>query len=235
MEVTRIKQTRIYEKVVDVFKKNIADGGLPPGAPLPPERQLMEDMGVSRNTLREAFRVLELLGMIESIPGKGRFVRGKDSLSLDAQSVPLDRISIMEYMNVRRVIDPAISAEAARHALAPHLEKISSIIDKSWSMIDDPIRRAHANFSFHVALAEATQNSLFVNITKVCFYSRSQLMDELTYRIMKDRGLFIKEHQKIYEAVCGHDADLAELEAQRHVERIYEALEEELSRNRPKG
>ena len=59
-----MKQTRIYEKVVDELKELIASGSLKPGDPLPPERQLMEDMGVSRSSLREAFRVLRPGGRI---------------------------------------------------------------------------------------------------------------------------------------------------------------------------
>ena len=69
------KTTRIYEKVVEKLKEEIADGRLLPGDPLPSERQLMETFGVSRSSLREAFRVMELLGLIESIAGQGRFVR----------------------------------------------------------------------------------------------------------------------------------------------------------------
>lgn len=229
LEVPRIKHTRIYEKVVDFFKEAIAEGKLPPGSPLPPERLIMEEMKVSRNSLREAFRVLELLGLIESIPGKGRYVRSRDNLSLDVQSIPLDKISIMEYMEVRRVIDPAIANEAARNALPTQLEKIKDIIEKSWDVVNDPLKRGHANFDFHIALAEATQNSLFVNITKVCFYSRSQLTDELTFRIMEDRGLFIREHQKIYDAIVAGDVTTAENEGARHVERVYLALKEKLS------
>ena len=67
--------TRIYEKVVEKLKESISRGDILPGDPLPSERQLMDDFGVSRSSLREAFRVMELLGLIESVPGKGRFVR----------------------------------------------------------------------------------------------------------------------------------------------------------------
>ena len=62
METPVSKTTRIYEKVVEKLKEEIADGRLLPGDPLPSERQLMETFGVSRSSLREAFRVMELLG-----------------------------------------------------------------------------------------------------------------------------------------------------------------------------
>ena len=72
MEIHHQKQPRIYERVVESIKASIARQELQSGDPLPPERQLMEDMGVSRSSLREGFRVLELLGLIESVPGKQR-------------------------------------------------------------------------------------------------------------------------------------------------------------------
>ena len=95
----RVRQTRIYEKVVDEIKERIASGALRQGEPVPPERQLMEDIGVSRSSLREAFRVLELLGLIESIPGKGRFVRrgrGEDGGIPDPRK--LEDAAILELM-----------------------------------------------------------------------------------------------------------------------------------------
>lgn len=229
MEIPRIKQTRIYEKVVDVYKEAISTGKLAPGEALPPERQIMEDMGVSRNSLREAFRVLELLGLIESIPGKGRFVRKKDDLSFDVQSISLDKVSIMEYLEVRMVIDPAIAAAAAENASDLHLEKIRENIENSALYIDDPRKRGMANFDFHIELAKATRNSLFVNMTKVCFYCRSQLTDDHTYKIMDDRGLFIKEHQKIFDAVRRHDRKEAYKEGGKHISRVYKALKENLA------
>ena len=82
--------TRIYEKVVEKLKGEIAAGNILPGDPLPSERQLMDAFGVSRSSLREAFRVMELLGLIESIPGKGRFVRHPRTISEDRNTIQLE-------------------------------------------------------------------------------------------------------------------------------------------------
>ena len=81
--------TRIYEKVVEKLKESISKGEILPGDPLPSERQLMDDFGVSRSSLREAFRVMELLGLIESVPGKGRFVRHPKPPAEDEKNIRL--------------------------------------------------------------------------------------------------------------------------------------------------
>jgi len=120
----RFKHTRIYEQVVEEVKELISSGELGQGDPLPPERQLMDEMGVSRSSLREAFRVLELMGLIESIPGKGRFVRKPRSDAGDGRDMPLEDEAILELMEARRVLDPKIAGAAAMHALPSDLTKL---------------------------------------------------------------------------------------------------------------
>ncbi len=87
--------TRIYEKVVEKLKESISRGDILPGDPLPSERQLMDDFGVSRSSLREAFRVMELLGLIESVPGKGRFVRHPKSPAEDEKHIRLEDSAVI--------------------------------------------------------------------------------------------------------------------------------------------
>ena len=116
--------TRIYEKVVEKLKASIANGDILPGDPLPSERQLMDDFGVSRSSLREAFRVMELLGLIESIPGKGRFVRHPRTISEDRETIRLEDSAILELMEARRILDPAIAAEPAMRATPSDLIRI---------------------------------------------------------------------------------------------------------------
>ncbi|HOO87111.1 MAG TPA: GntR family transcriptional regulator, partial [Synergistales bacterium] len=64
MENVKVK-TKIYDQVVDRIKQRISEGELPQGSALPPERQLIDELNVSRSSLREGFRILEMMGMIE--------------------------------------------------------------------------------------------------------------------------------------------------------------------------
>ena len=95
------RQTRKYEKVVEAIRNAISKGDLAYGEPLPPERQMIEDLGVSRSSLREAFSVLELLGLIESIPGKGRFVRHPQVVSPETGMPQLEGSAVLELMEAR--------------------------------------------------------------------------------------------------------------------------------------
>ena len=133
--------TRIYEKVVEKLKGEIAAGNILPGDPLPSERQLMDTFGVSRSSLREAFRVMELLGLIESIPGKGRFVRHPRTISADRSTIQLEDSAILELMEARRILDPAIAGESAMRATPSDLTRILRVITATEKTLSSPEER----------------------------------------------------------------------------------------------
>jgi GntR family transcriptional repressor for pyruvate dehydrogenase complex len=225
----RVKQTRIYEKVVDELKELIANGELRLGDPLPPERQLMEELGVSRSSLREAFRVLELMGLIESIPGKGRFVRKpRNEANVSSATSQLEDAAILELMEARRVLDPAIAAEAARRALPSDHTKLRRVLSVTGEDMDTIAHRAQSDFDFHLAMAEATQNFVFTNIVKMEF-NLIMATHERIYSLLADKEAFLCEHQSIYEAILDHDIEKASREARGHIERIYRTLQEAMA------
>lgn len=227
MAEKRMRQTRIYEKVVDELKEHIACGSLKPGDPLPPERQLMEDMGVSRSSLREAFRVLELMGLIESIPGKGRFVRRPRGTGKEG-GMPLEDEAVLELMEARRIIDPAIAVEAAKKATPADLTKMRRILSHTEEHLDSLDHRAQLDFDFHLAMAEATHNFIFSNIVKLMFNLIMTTHDRI-YGLLHNKEAFLNEHRALYEAILDHDAERARSEASSHIDRVYKTLQESLA------
>ncbi len=192
--------TRIYEKVVEKLKESISRGDILPGDPLPSERQLMDDFGVSRSSLREAFRVMELLGLIESVPGKGRFVRHPKSPAEDEKHIRLEDSAVLELMEARRILDPAIAAESAMRATSSDLTRMLRVLTATEKRLGDPNLRAQADFDFHLALAEATHNFVFVNITRMNFDLIMATHDKI-YNLLEDKDAFLLEHRSVYEAI----------------------------------
>ncbi|AER67282.1 GntR domain protein [Thermovirga lienii DSM 17291] len=229
MPQRKIKGTRIYEQVVEEIKRSISSGELKPGDPLPSERQLMSEMGVSRSSLREAFRILELLGLIESIPGKGRFVRKPRPENKDLSTVPLEDEAILELMEARRILDPAICKIAAMHALPSNLTQIRKILSKTSQNIENLSQRAKLDYDFHLALAEATHNFVFVNVVKMTF-NLIMATHERIYSLLNDKEAFLNEHQEIYEAIMDHNVNLASDLAAKHIDRIYKTLQEAMAK-----
>ena len=213
---------RVYEGVVEKLKASISNGELQPGDPLPSERRLMDDFGVSRSSLREAFRVMELLGLIESIPGKGRFVR-RPAGTEDGGSIPLEDSALLELMEARRILEPAFAAEAALKATSTDLTAMLRILTATEAQLDQRDARAQFDFDFHMALAEATHNFIFISITRRNFELIMATHDRI-YNLLDDQDAFLLEHRAIYEAVLDRDAERARRISSEHMDRIYRTL-----------
>jgi GntR family transcriptional repressor for pyruvate dehydrogenase complex len=224
----KLRHTRIYEQVVNQIKESIASGELQPGDPLPPERQLMTDMGVSRSSLREAFRVLELLGLIDSVPGKGRFVRKPRGETADSRNMPLEDEAVLELMEARRALDPAIASAAAMHASPSDLMKLRKVLSRTSRDLEKIELRSQADFDFHLVLAESTHNFVFINIVKMTF-NLIMATHERIYSLLADKEAFLNEHEAIYEAITDHDVQKAQSLAAGHIERVYRTLQEALA------
>lgn len=224
MELHHSKQTRIYERVVESIKASIARQELQSGDPLPPERQLMEEMKVSRSSLREGFRVLELLGLIESIPGKGRFVRHAQ-LSTQSGGIKLENAAILELMEARKILDPAMAAEAARRGTPSDMTRLRRIIASTQADLETIAHRAQSDFDFHLAIADAAHNFLFSNIVRMEF-NLIMATHEHIYSHLVNKESFINEHTGMYEAILDRDPELAGTRATQHIDRIYKTLHE---------
>jgi GntR family transcriptional repressor for pyruvate dehydrogenase complex len=219
---TTTRQIRKYEKVVDAVKAAISSGELAYGDPLPPERKMIDDLGVSRSSLREAFSVLELLGLIESLPGKGRVVRHPQTL-VSGGIPPLEGSAVLELMEARRVLDPAIAGEAARRASPSDAARIRRVLSATRDALDEQSHRAQSDFDFHLAMAESTHNFIFVNIVKMEF-NMIMATHELIYGALEDKMAFVDEHEALFEAILDHDVDMASGSAAKHIDRVYKTL-----------
>ncbi|MDR3279881.1 MAG: FadR family transcriptional regulator [Synergistaceae bacterium] len=222
---TDVRPARKYEKVVGAIKDAISRGELAYGDALPPERAMIDQFGVSRGSLREAFSVLELLGLIESKPGSGRFVRSPHAFpeGSSAGAVPLESSAVLELMEARRILDPAIASEAARRSSPSDMTRIRRILTSTRENLDDLTHRARSDFDFHMALASATQNFLFVNIVRMEF-NLIMATHESIYGLLEDKCAFADEHEALYEAITVHDANRASAAASLHIDRIYRTL-----------
>ena len=218
-----VRPERKYERVVNAIRDSISRGELAYGDALPPERSMIDQFGVSRSSLREAFSVLELLGLIESKPGHGRFVRSPQAFQKEPGDFPLEGSAILELMEARRVLDPAIASEAARRASPSDMTKMRRVLTHTREALEDVASRARSDFDFHLAMAEATRNFIFVNIVRMEF-NLIMATHERIYGALEDKGAFVSEHDELYEAITMRDSERASGAASRHIDRIYKTL-----------
>ncbi len=215
-------RTRVYEDVAKQIQELIAGGKLAPGDRLPAERDLAETFGVSRSSVRDAIRTLELLGMLEARQGEGTVVRdlSPDSLVVPIATVLLRKRELVEeLLDVRRMLEPALAARAARHATGEDIERLEGILRRQ----DETMRRGESTVEedseFHYALARAARNGVVRRLLDVLM----DLLRETRARSLQTPGRRQRSyagHRRILAAVKRRDPAAAEAAVRRHIEEI---------------
>lgn len=180
-----VRPVRLYERIVDQVEHALATGELKPGQRLPSERELVAQFGVSRATVREALRVLESNGVVQSRPGDplGPQVLPFSSSTLTKQMTLLaqvDNVSMAELISFRMILDSSANLLAAQLHSAEELVAITETIADMRSAVDvgyDEFSRA--DIAFHEAVARASRNSLI----QVC----NQVVRDVVLSLISDK------------------------------------------------
>lgn len=149
--------------LVDRFRHLLVDGFLVPGGRLPSERDLAKNFGVARSSLRQALKVLEIMGVITQKVGDGSYLNKDASLVL---SVPmeflflLDGISLHELAEMRLMMEPALAGSAAQRANSDDIALLRQSITDLQASRRNPEHMVSADLLFHKAVAKASGNRL---------------------------------------------------------------------------
>lgn len=151
------------EIVADRIRKQIVAGKLKVGELLPPESRLMEEYGVSRPTIREAFRILEAQRLISVSRGArgGAVIHAPDSQLISAYTLLVlqaERTTVVEIFDTRRLLEPALVREIALNGTPDAAAKLQEKLDLERSKIDDIVAFNSAIASFHRAIVELSGN-----------------------------------------------------------------------------
>ncbi|KQU70174.1 FadR/GntR family transcriptional regulator [Phycicoccus sp. Root101] len=203
----------------------ISDGDLVPGERIPAERELSTALGVSRATVREALRELELRGLIDRRRGRGTVVvesqRPEITSSLFGDIDPTTR-ALREVMDMRGVIEPPIAERAATRASTDQIERLADLVAQAADEIDrgvDPQRYVELDVAFHLTLARMTANPLLERLLTVTHEwmapSRRSSLETET-RIHRS----LAAHRRILDAVQRHDPAAASREMTAHINDI---------------
>jgi len=203
------------------LRNMIQSGELPPGARLPPEHQLAVQMGISRSGVREAVKVLESARVLDVRRGDGTYVTSlAPALLLQGVGFAVELLqgdTLLEVMEVRRLLEPAATGVAASRMTGPQIEELGYLLEQMRTAVDDPEKLMHCDIAFHRAIIHATGNETLTS-----------LLDGLSGRTIRARiwrGIVlgnvaqatIDEHQAIYLALKAHDPALATASALMHV------------------
>ena len=209
-----VRAARASHDIVLQIRAHIFAGNLVPGDRLPSEKELCEQFGLSRITVRDALRVLESQGLISIKVGAGggAFVadpNGASASDILTDLLRLQRATTKELVEARLVIETSLVTFAAQRATRADLDAMQKAIAGARAGRDsgDPHFTPHS-VQFHIALAKASKNQvLFFTVNSF----RSLFYDTLERLLPDDRMAqrAIDDHQKILDAIAAHDADRA--------------------------
>lgn len=201
---------KLPEVAVAQIKHLIESGEIKPGDKLPTERELTEQLKVSRSSVREALRTLEALGLIEVKPGLGTFVRsaarevhdGEDSLTFQAE--------IDDLLEVREILETKACRLAAQRGTPEDLDAMARAIDDMQEALaaGDLAKLVLADMAFHHAITRAARNNLLVRLEAAIAH---QLIDCRRVFLSLEGAPIrsIDRHQMILQALKAADGEWA--------------------------
>ena len=206
-----IQQLTIVSQVMDQIKHLIASGTFQVNQRIPTENQLATMFGVGRSSVREAVKIFQHLGILESRLSKGTFVCDRSNISSEAitWSILLGQNSVEEILQLREMIEEKgvsiivegreAHAEKASSAIR-ELEEIIKVMQKAVSDHPDFDALVQADYDFHARIVFAADNTLFNSIFKTL---HSFLKEEIktTYLAMKDISENVSNHKIILDAI----------------------------------
>ncbi|MGH9355645.1 MAG: FadR/GntR family transcriptional regulator [Terriglobia bacterium] len=208
----------ITSKLIVSMKALISEGALAPGCKFPPERELASRFGVSRPSLRQALKVLEIMGVISQRVGDGTYLSGNASQILNEPMeflILLDGISIHELLEARSVIEPELAAQAAERATASDLRELARAIKHHESNRYDLTVCIEADLSFHEAIFHAAGNRAWARFLSFIHRSMWKALAVTSQLVEPQRPL--ASHKAIYAAIYKRNPEEARRQMVRHL------------------
>ncbi len=202
----------VTDEAILRIKEMIVSGELAPGDRLPREPDLAARLGLARNSLREAVRALSLMHILDVRQGDGTYVSSLESpLLLEALNFVVDfhqDDSVLHFLEVRRVIEPAAAAMAASRIDTDeleHLEKVLTAADAT-ANADELVAN---DLEFHRSIARSAGNPVLASVIEglAAPTQRARIWRALTQHGALDRTL--SEHRSIYEALAAGEPEVA--------------------------
>jgi DNA-binding FadR family transcriptional regulator len=215
---------KLYRRIADTVADAIEAGQYKLGDRLPTERELAEQFGVSRPTLREAMIALEMLGMIEARHGLGIYVTGNVRPPAPSAEIDVD-VGAFELIEARRLFEGEAAALAATSITDDQLQQLEALMVRMHE--EDEVAGEDADREFHMIIARATGNGAIIATIENLWdwRNRSPLARNILTRA-RGMGLEprINEHRRVFEALQARDPHAARQAMRDHLERVIEHL-----------
>lgn len=213
-------------KAADILANQLRDmivsGRLTPGSFLPTERQLVEDSGLSRTSVRDALRVLESEGLITTKVGRsgGSMVTlpGREAVARSVELfVRTHGIRLESLLECRVAVEPMLAGLAAKHRTVEQLAEIEELHAEFVASVDNVQSYKAVNLDWHLAIARASRNEPLTALMEAVSRPIRDAMDYQHVTTPDLRQFAVAAHTKIMEALRAQDSESAMRRMQRHV------------------
>jgi GntR family transcriptional repressor for pyruvate dehydrogenase complex len=223
--LTPVRRSRVRDQVFDQFQEQVIKGVWKPGEKLPSENELASSLGVSRVSIREGLQRLVTLGLLETRHGEGTFVKEiTPDLYLNAlfPALVLEHTSAFHVLEYRRSMDTGAVALAVERAVEEDIAELERIMGVMKGCSSDAERFAEADLDFHLAIAKATRNPIFIKVNSIIKSTLSASMAGIVQALGPRDGLFY--HRRILDAIKARDRQEAVRLMDEHVVKTIERL-----------
>lgn len=216
-----IRRNKVYEEVARQIESLILEK-LKPGDKLPPERELAEMFSVSRSSIRDAIRSLELAGLVEPRQGIGTVVcevTAGTLISPLVNALKHKQQLVGELLEVRKMLEPPLAARAAKHASSDETAEMEDILRRQAEKMSRGEMTIDEDSEFHYSIAMASGNSVVLKVLDVLM----DLLRETRERSLQVAGRAQKSlagHRQILAAIKRGDAAAADAAMRRHIEDV---------------
>ena len=229
MELKTVQTQKIYKSIVEQIVGLIQNGALKTGDRLPPERQLAEMLDVSRTSVREALKVMEIMGVVDIRPGEGSIVSGfkaEPFLSMIWPIILADQDTEKDLLEFRKILEEGTVRNLAIRNKGKEfyssLELILADMENSFDNLQESVR---LDILFHRQLFQLTGNKLLIEAQNIVEYVLEKTVNFTRTRAFSTSGTMeeiFRQHKVIYEALVEGDCDEAIKRMSYHLDYVFE-------------
>lgn len=211
----------LTDEAIEQIRTLIRSGALPPGSRLPPENELAAQLGLSRNSMREAVKALEMVRVLDVRRGDGTYVTSLEPrLLLEGLGLAVDLLqdeSVLSVVEVRRLLEPAATGLAAERITDEGLARLEERLREMDEAGSDAERQVAADAAFHLEVFAATRNQTLLSVLDGL---ASLTLRARIWRAVVEADAItetLQQHRAIFSALAARDRPLAEAAALMHV------------------
>jgi DNA-binding FadR family transcriptional regulator len=218
----------LHHSVQDAIKEYILTNTLRPGDPLPSENELSRQLGVSRNSVREAVKSLESLGVLETRRGSGLFLQHfsfEPMFAGLAYGLLFDLHDLAELLELRRAVETGFIEAAIKQVDAPQLEELRGLVERMRQRAKRGQGFPDEDRAFHCCLYERLGNRMLLRLIDTFWLAFSRAVQHAAVLTDATPLSTYQDHLEIVDAIAARDVPRARLALEQHYAGIQAKLE----------